>query len=80
MYVSVPAVAFGASIICGIMLLNMLPGEPVDPQDRHDDAYSFTTFGTWRIFDWVELFRWGFFAGFGGIIVFVASRMVQAPR
>jgi len=75
------AIAFGASICCGIMLLNMLPGAvqrvPKNWWDLTNDIYSITTKGSMRIYDWSWWFRTGFFFGIAGTAVFVLLRVLQ---
>jgi hypothetical protein len=79
--IGLASVFFGISIICGTMLLNMLPGavqrKPRTEQAKHDDIYSITTASRMRIYDWAGWFRLTFQFGIACIPVFILARALR---
>lgn len=82
MAIGLASVFFGISILCGTMLLNMLPGavqrEPKTPDSKKNDVYSiYNTDKRTRIYDWAGYFRITFQLGIAFIPVFILARIFK---
>jgi hypothetical protein len=69
------------SLLCGTMLLNMLPGaiQPIGRMDhaKTSDVYTIYTQGRTNIYRWSNRFRASFLAGMAFLAIFVALRMLH---